>query len=295
MKKELSRRAILSGLGFSLLSPLWRAARASEPVSMIDTHVHFPRMPGAEVYDLIAATALREMDRFGVEKAILSPPPFPAGARRAPLMDPSAVARRYPRFAFAAGGESLNPILQDTPPDRVSADLMRRFRAIAEEIAAAGAASFGELAAEHFSSGRGRHPYESSPPDHPLLLVLADVAAQHGMPIDLHMEAVPEDMLFPPERPRGPNPERLSANIARLERLLDHNPEACIVWLHAGWDLTGERTLLLMRGLLERHRNLAMSIKSDHSGARFTAPFFRTAATSAPAGSRCSAPFRTDS
>jgi predicted TIM-barrel fold metal-dependent hydrolase len=93
------------------------------------------------------------------------------------------------------------------------------------------------------------------------------------MPIDLHMEAVPEDMLFPPNRSRGPNPQRLSANISRLERLLSHNPEACVVWLHAGWDLTGERTLLLMRGLLERHRNLAMSIKSDHSGAMLTAPF----------------------
>lgn len=225
------------------------------------------------MYEFVAAPALREMDHFGIAKAILSPPPLPPGARRARLSDLSAIARQHPRFAFAAGGESLNPILQDTPADRVSADLMHHFRAIAEEIVAAGAASFGELAAEHFSSGRGRHPYESSPPDHPLLLALADLAARYGMPIDLHMEAVPEDMLFPPNRPRGPNPERLSANIARFERLLDHNPEARIVWLHAGWDLTGERTLSLMRALLERHRNLAMSIKSDHSGARMTAPF----------------------
>jgi predicted TIM-barrel fold metal-dependent hydrolase len=288
LKKKLSRRAVLSGLALSALSPLARAARASEPAPrpsepaphpsqpapIIDTHVHFPRTSGGEAYDFAEATALREMDHFGIETAILSPPPLPPGARRARLSDLSAAARRDPRFAFAAGGESLNPILQDTPADRVSADRIRDFTAIAEEIAAAGAASFGELAAEHFSSGRGRHPYESSPPDHPLLLALADIAARHGMPIDLHMEAVPEDMLFPPNRQRGPNPERLSANIARLERLLNHNPAACIVWLHAGWDLTGERTLLLMRGLLERHRNLAMSIKSDHSGAKLTAPFF---------------------
>jgi predicted TIM-barrel fold metal-dependent hydrolase len=273
MMVKLSRRAVLSGLALSLLSPLRRAARASEPVPIVDTHVHFPRTPGGGAYDFDAAAALRQMDHFGVEKAILSPPPLPAGARRARLSDLGAAARRYPRFAFAAGGESLNPILQNTPPDRVSVDLMRHFMAIAEEIAAAGAASFGELAAEHFSSGRGRHPYESSPPDHPLLLALADLAARHGMPIDLHMEAVPEDMLFPPNRSRGPNPERLSANIARLERLLSHNPQASVVWLHAGWDLTGERTLLLMRGLLERHRNLAMSIKSDHGGALSTAPF----------------------
>ncbi len=30
------------------------------------------------------------------------------------------------------------------------------------------------------------------PPDHPLFLVLAEVAAKYGIPIDLHMEAVPE-------------------------------------------------------------------------------------------------------
>jgi predicted TIM-barrel fold metal-dependent hydrolase len=165
-------------------------------------------------------------------------------------------------------------MLQATPPERVSADLLHQFITLAEEIAAAGAASFGELAAEHFSSGRGRHPYESSPPDHPFLLALAVIAARRGMPIDLHMEAVPEDMSFPPDRPRGPNPERIHANIARLECLLDHDRAARIVWLHAGWDLTGQRTLALMRGLLERHANLFMSIKYDHSGARDTAPFF---------------------
>jgi predicted TIM-barrel fold metal-dependent hydrolase len=269
-----SRRAVLCALSASLLFPPRRAARASAPLPMIDTHIHFPRARGGEVYDFAVATALRELDRFGVERAILSPPPLPPGARRASLSEISAIARRAPRFAFAAGGESLNPILQSTPADHVSADLMQHFVAIAEEIAAAGAASFGELAAEHFSSGRGRHPYESSPPDHPLLLALADLAARHGMPIDLHMEAVPEDMPFPENRPQGPNPERLFANVARLERLLDHNPEARIVWLHAGWDLSGERTLALMRRLLERHRNLAMSIKTDHSGAKPTAPFF---------------------
>jgi hypothetical protein len=81
-------------------------------------------------------------------------------------------------------------------------------------------------------------------------------------------------LAFPPDRPCGPNPDRLSANIQRLERLLDHNPQARVVWLHAGWDLTGERPVALMRGLLERHANLTMSIKSARGGARPTAAFF---------------------
>jgi predicted TIM-barrel fold metal-dependent hydrolase len=191
--------------------------------------------------------------------------------------------RGSPRLAFAAGGESLNPMLQQTPAEHVPADLVRRFVAIGEEIAAAGAASFGELAAEHFSSGRGRHPYESAPPDHPLLLALADLAAQRGLPIDLHMEAVPQDMPFPPERPQGANPARLPANIARLERLLAHNPGARIVWLHAGWDLTGERSVPLMRELLARHANLVMSIKCDHSGAPSSAPLLPEGSALKPA------------
>lgn len=271
--RQVSRRAMISGLSLSLVSLPRATARAEEPMAIIDTHVHLARNFRGEISQSIAAIVLSEMDRFGIEKAILSPPPLPPGREGIGLSELSAAVRRQPRFAFAAGGDSLNPMLQDTPADRVSAGLLRRFTATAEEIAAAGAASFGELAAEHFSSGLGRHPHESSPPDHPLLLALADLSARYAMPIDLHMEAVPEDMPFPPNRPRGPNPDRLSANIAGLERLLDHNPKVRIVWLHAGWDLTGERTLPLMRGLLGRHGNLAMSIKCDHHGAKPTAPF----------------------
>lgn len=88
------------------------------------------------------------------------------------------------------------------------------------------------------------------------------------------MEAVPEDMGFPGNRARGPNRDRIHANIARFEHLLDHNPQARIVWLHAGWDLTAQRTLALMRRLLRQHDNLVMSIKYDHSGSKLTAPFF---------------------
>jgi len=124
-----------------------------------------------------------------------------------------------------------------------------------------------------FFLGRGNHPYESTRPDHPLFLALADIAAQHGMPIDLHMEAVPQDMPFPRQSGRGQNPETLKENISGLERLLAHNPNARIVWAHAGWDLTGERTVPLMRSLLKKHPNLYMSVKLDESGSRRTWPF----------------------
>ena len=222
------------------------------------------------------STALTLMDRFGVSYAILAPPPLPAGREGAAgSPELQAAARQYPtRFAFSAGGKSLNPLIQSTPPGNVTADVLGRFQAEARTIAEAGAAAFGELAAEHFSFRIGNHPYESVPPDHPLFFALADIAAQYNMPIELHMEAVPRDMPFPDANLAGPpNPASIAANIAAFERLLDHNPRARIVWVHAGWDLTGERTVALMRALLERHPNLYMSVKSDNAGTPATAPF----------------------
>lgn len=82
------------------------------------------------------------------------------------------------------------------------------------------------------------------------------------MPVEIHMEAVPQDMAFPDIRIRcGRNPETLHGNISAFERLLEHNQQAKIVWVHAGWHLSGERTVPLMRRLLHNHDNLAMSIK----------------------------------
>ena len=216
------------------------------------------------------------MDRFGISFAILSPPPSPSGREGTyGVQELQAVVRENPtRFAFSAGGESLNPLIQGTPANAVTPDVLRRFQEEARAIAESGAAAFGELAAEHFSFHINNHPYESVPPDHPLLLALADLAAQYEMPIELHMEAVPRDMPFPDAKIAGPpNPTNLHENIAAFERLLDHNRRARIVWVHTGWDLTGERTVQLMRELLKKHPNLFMSVKSDPSGTPATAPF----------------------
>ena len=99
--------------------------------------------------------------------------------------------------------------------------------------------------------------------DHPLFLLLADIAAEHDVPISLHMEAVPSDMPLPSELKSPPNPPRLHANIAAFERLLAHNPRAKIVWAHLGWDNTGQRTVDLCRRLLQAHPNLYMELKVD--------------------------------
>lgn len=268
----MRRRSFLTGFGLSLVAPA--ALRAQASATIFDTHVHPVRSlrRGGSVSGIIS-TALREMDQLGVSHAILLPPPYAEhDAKTYGLAELSSAVRGQPRLAFAAGGESLNPMLHGVTADRVSADNLRRFTAEAEKIAAAGAAAFGEIAVEHFSSGRGGHPYESIPPDHPLMLALADVAARNGLPIEMHMEAVPQDMAFPANRQRGPNPQTLRANIGGFERLLAHNRQARIVWAHAGWDLSGMRTPALMQGLLQRHANLFMNIKSDRAGDPATAP-----------------------
>jgi len=269
------RRALIRGLALLTAAPrLVTSARAQASVAIIDAQAHIVRntargaSPGA-----VAAEALRVTEELNVQATILAPPPFPLHRRGSyGLSELQAVARQYAgRFAFVAGGESLNPMLLETPPDRVSPEVTQRFIQIAEEIAQGGGAGFGELAVEHF--GLGLTPYESSPADHPLFLTLADVAARYDMPVTLHMEAVPRDMPFPDRGQSGSRPAVLKENISAFERLLQYNPRARIVWLHAGWDLTGERTVPLMRELLRRHANLFMTIKSDQHGSTMTSPF----------------------
>jgi hypothetical protein len=270
-----SRRAFLAGLALSLAAAPRLAAVAQTRTPILDAHIHIARqLRAGENIEGMAALALEEMDSFGIEKAILGEAPLTATLRRTySLSQVIAVVQRQPRFGFTAGGDVLNSMLQETPAAPITDEVQRRFTDAAELIASAGAAGFGELAAEHFSSGRGQMPYESSPPDHPLLLALADIAARHSMPLELHMEAVPRDMPTPPRSARPPNPSSLHENISAFERLLDHNTSARIVWVHAGWDITGQRTVRLMRGLLGRHRNLFMTIKYDHIGTKLTAPF----------------------
>jgi predicted TIM-barrel fold metal-dependent hydrolase len=266
---------IILSLSLSLFAAEVKGPNNADAVAIIDTHTHLIAGYRRRSPAPTGAQALRAMESNRVEMVILLPPPFPPNHPGIyGLQEIETVARANPgRFGFAAGGESLNPMIQSIAPDKVTPDLIREFQQEAEVIVKAGAAGFGEIAAEHFSSGRGNHPYESARPDHPLLLALADISGQYGMPIDLHMEAVPQDMPFPQGSRGGQNPQTLRENISGLERLLAHNRSARIVWAHAGWDLTGERTVPRMRSLLKKHPNLYMSVKLDKSGFRRTSPF----------------------
>lgn len=260
------------GTSALLFATATSAALSQElPIRFIDTQAQFdpiflsPRVGGTPArLKEIVPYIVEEMDRYGVSTTFIVPPPLPPNV--SPRYDFEEIVpaiRAHPnRFAFLAGGGSLNAMIIGTPPGAVSDSLKEKFRQRALEILASGALGFGEVTASHFS-GPDVGMYESTEADHPLLLLLADIAAERGVPIDIHFDVVPRDMPAPPNirRALNANPSDLKENLAAFERFVAHNRKARIVWSHAGSDPTRERTVSLMRRLLDTHQNLNMSIR----------------------------------
>lgn len=246
---------------------------ASADGDRIDTHVHLAFLAGKnreafgkEEYAAAAKDLIALMDKHGVTKVVVLPPPSSKRTARAGGGDYAdfvdAIAKYPDRLFFVAGGGLLNPMIHETPADRVTSAIRAEFEKRAEEIVAKGARGFGEMTALHLSEQEG-HPFEEASPDHPLFLLLADIAAKHDLAIDFHMDAVEKDMDFPARLSilgKG-NPARLKANIAAFEKLLAHNAKARIVWQHAGSDPVGGMTPDLLRRLLGAHPNLFVGLR----------------------------------
>jgi len=239
----------------------WPQALSADPVRYVDAHVH----PLAGSLEEPRAV----MEQSGIRAMVLMPPPQVAGMRRIWDHEAFAVAAREQpgRFAFLGGGGSLNPMIHESAAERVDASLRDRFAARARKILADGAAGFGEMSPHHLAARPG-HPYESVPADHPLFLLLADIAAEHGAVIDLHFDLVAKEMTLPAVFSTALNAATLRANLEEFERLLAHNRGARIVWAHAGADPLGHWTPQLSRELLARHSNLYMSIRMSGGQAR---------------------------
>lgn len=259
----------MRNLGWKLLLAcfmLWAASLHAEEIKFIDTHVHLEHLGSLSNFPASADEALAEMEHYGISISILMPPP--QSPRNKLIYDYEAFqpyVKKHPdKFVLIGGGGSLNPTIQSTSADSVSDSDKARFRAKAEEILAAGAIGFGEIAIVHFSLPQmgEMHPYEEVPADHPLLLLLTDIAAEKGVPIDIHFDASPEERPLPPPLPASRNPATLKENLTAFERLLDHNPNAKIVWAHVGTDPGKMRTPELCRRLLAAHPNLYMSFRT---------------------------------
>lgn len=230
----------------------------------VETHAHSDAtslaQPGA-----FARALGQQMTVQNAAKVILLPPPFPAN-------DPGAydterilpVVKLLPdKLACLGGGGTLNVMIQESVRSGdAGAEVRRKFKERAEEIIRQAAAGFGETTAEHFAFAPSQS-YQYAPPDDPLFLILADVAAEHDVPIDIHMEAAPKPMPLPAGLIQPPNQSPLHANIPAFERLLAHNARAKILWAHGGWDNTGARTPDMERSLLRAHPNLYIEIKID--------------------------------
>ncbi|MBW2066968.1 MAG: amidohydrolase family protein, partial [Deltaproteobacteria bacterium] len=240
----------------------------------IDAHNHLALKgsPGRTYFEA-ARSAMNVMGRLGISRLIIMPPPRVPGQPGAfDVFGLIPVVKKYPeQLACLGGGGKLDPMIhekknQGTVPKRTR----RAFEKTALKILSKGAIGFGEFSVEHFSLNYG-HVYESVNADHPLFFLLADIAAEHNVPIDIHMEAIPRDMALPQRHillRSGRNPSMLRENISGFERLLSHNRGAKIIWAHAGWCNTGERTPGLCRELLSRHPNLYMSIKLSQEAVR---------------------------
>lgn len=242
-----------------------RGTGSQEAVRWIDTHVHVTgggRHSPSEFRETVDQARAVIGDN-GFARAILMPTPqlHPSRFGYATLEGFISQATEYPeKFAFLGGGGTLNPMINNESPDgKVSTALRQRFEERAEQILAMGAVGFGEMTALHFSLTKN-HPFESVAADHPLFLLLADIAARHNVPIDLHIEPVVRDIATPEFLRERDNPAALKRNVDGFERLLAHNRDAKIVWAHAGTSLLPHRTLELTAELMERHPNLYLQI-----------------------------------
>lgn len=246
----------------------------------VDTHVHLHPValdavmgqdrarPAARV-DTSAAllqaadNLVAKLDQRGIGQALVVLVPSKWGtAAEVAERTRAAIAAHPERLKLVAGGETLNPLLQQTEPDAVTAEVAAAFDAAAEAALAGGAVAFGELISYHLCMARG-HSFQVAAADHPLFLRLADIAARRSVPIDLHMEAVEHSAPVSPRLAQActQNPAELAPTVPALERLLAHNREARIVWQHIGWDNTGQLTPALLKRLLAAHPNLFLSLR----------------------------------
>ena len=249
MQRGLIVLAALVVASMTLLAGHAGVPAASVPAlsPFVDVHTHWENSdPQGSV-----EAALRDMPEENAVRIVFMPPPQadPTGSFDAEAILPY-VKTHADKIAVLGGGGTLNVMIQQAVRSGdAGPEVERRLRQRAEQLLREGAAGFGELTAAHFKAAT---PEQHAPPDHPLFLLLADIAAEHGVPIGLHMEAIPEDLAL-----RG------SGNIASLERLLAHNRRTRIIWAHLGWDNTGLRTTELCRRLLHANPNLYMDIKID--------------------------------
>ena len=208
---------------------------------------------------------ISRMDGRGVAKGLVVVVPSHRSTPEEDYKSMRDAVRRHPgRLFLIGGGARLGALIQKIEPRHVTAAVRRDFQRIAEEILADGAVAFGEMISYHLCMTE-KHSFQEAAADHPLFLLLADMAARHDVPIDLHMEAVERSVFMPKNllSACSKNPRTLTPTVPALERLLRHNRKARIVWQHIGWDNASQMTPDLIGRLLSRHANLYLALRLE--------------------------------
>jgi predicted TIM-barrel fold metal-dependent hydrolase len=203
----------------------------------VDVHMH------VSTSGMSLSKVIQNMDAEGIDKMILMEPPASTGSSSS-FGIPQA-AEQYPdRFAVLYGGEAkLFLEAKAASGSYTQSDLMGYGKLLDDAISTGKYKGFGEIGLRHYGhAGSSEGGDLTIPGDSKLMYLMSDIAAKHGVPIDVHMEADDE-------------------TIAGLEKLLDHNKSAIIIWDHAGWSNTGEATAAKMKELMGKHPNLYASIK----------------------------------
>lgn len=257
----VSHSRIIGVLLLCLTSISFAASFPNKKQGWIDVHFHIVGNKGDTAsFDRAAELTLAIMNRLNLGKVIIMSPPRPQ--QNFDIESIRQIAIEYPnRFAFLAGGGTLNPTLQEYGNAAVIPEAVKNdFRTLAEQYISMGAKGFGEITAHHVSL-KPSHGYEWIPPDNDLMLILADVAAEHDVPIDFHFDPILKDIPPPKWLTSPKNPAILKENLRGFERLLEHNRKAKIIWAHAGSDTVGMFTPELVDMLLGKHPNLYLSVR----------------------------------
>lgn len=220
------------------------AKKDASTETFIDTHAH------AITSSYPLSRVISDMDKYHVDKMVIMQPPADLYRYQKPaeLGIPEA-GQKYPsRFLMLYQGPAFKLLQEVANRGSFSPKEEKQFKTLVEEAAKSGIyAGFGEIALRHFPqpylTGKEKAARDITiPGDHPWLLALTDIAAKYGLPIDIHIE---------------PSSDTLPG----FEKLIAHNPEAKIIFDHAGWYNTGEGTASLFSTLMSKYSNLYASIK----------------------------------
>src|SRR5437667_12027917 len=239
--KSIALTLAVTAIGFGRNAATSRTANLT-PASLpyIDAHTHIYQLDPEGAVTLI----LSAMERLNGAKAFIQTEPYGPDNRArwdAEMILP-AIKKHPAKLAVLGGGGTLNPMLLEAyRTGNAGPEARRQFREPAEALLNQGVVGFGEWSIEHRSLPQSPvKDYEYAPADSPMMLLLADIAAEHNVPVDLHMEALPETIPTPAEY-GPPNPLELHGNITPVQRLLSPQPRAKLIRAQAGPDNIGSR------------------------------------------------------